>query len=140
MPEGKYVMTNEFLLFKGVLAEKAYQQNHEKLGKEIIEEMKRFEPPWLTTQIIKILQNNSTIVKDEIFGIALESCVKGEDLEYLMKLWREREKNKKTNKIKVTELFNTERKYLILNDELIKDEDEYRNIVAEIKFGEKTLQ
>lgn len=37
MPEDQYVMTNELLLFKGVLAEKAYQQNHEKLGKEIIE-------------------------------------------------------------------------------------------------------
>ena len=93
----------------------------------------------MTTKIIKILQDNKN-VKEETFGIALDSCVKGEDLEYLMMLWKEKEKTQKKKLMKVTEYFDTEKKYFVLNDELIFNEDEFRNVVAEVKFGEKALQ
>jgi hypothetical protein len=42
-------MTNELLIFKSKLAAKAYEVGKKNLGNDTIEEISRFNPPWLTT-------------------------------------------------------------------------------------------
>ena len=70
-------MTNQLLRFKSKLAAKAYKFSKKNLGNELIDQISRFNPPWLTTELIDIFKNSNTKIDKRIYGVALKSCSKG---------------------------------------------------------------
>lgn len=57
----------------------------------------------------------------------------------MLRIWRKGNLWKKENKFKFGAYFETGREYLILDDEIVNDEEQYRNFVAETKFSDETL-
>lgn len=140
--EQKFMMTNELLRFKSKLAGKAYSVGKKNLGNELIDEISRFNPPWLTTELIEIFKNSNTKIDKRIYGIAMKSCSKGNDLHYLMQLWKEQEgkqRRKEKGFADLTDYFETGRDYLVIDDTLIQNEEKYRNYVAECQFNDEML-
>lgn len=79
--EQKFLMTNELLKFKCKLASKAFQTGKKSLGNALIDEISNFNPPWLTSELIKIFQACPTYKFDKrIYGLAMKACSKGKDL------------------------------------------------------------
>jgi hypothetical protein len=64
-----------------------------KLGNTIIEEISRFNPPWLTTELIEIFKKMHGKIDKRNFVVALNACSKGSDLKYLMVIWKEQYEN-----------------------------------------------
>lgn len=79
-----FLMTNELLLFKSQLAATAFKLGKKKMGNELIEEISRFNPPWMTTELIRIFRESESSMDKRLYAIALKCCTKGTDLKFLM--------------------------------------------------------
>ena len=133
-------MTNELLMFKIKLAATAYSLGKNKLGNELVDEVSGFNPPWMTTELIHIFKTAKNKLDKRIYAIALKGCAKGSDLEYLMAQWKQGgDKTDNKNKFQFTGYFETGREYLVIDDDIIADEERYRNYVAEAKFSDDTM-
>ena len=69
-----------------------------------------------------------------VYGVALNNCAKGKDLQYLMELWKNEGAKDSKDKLRkmgeLTEYFQTGREYLVIDGDVIMDEERYRNLIA----------
>ena len=79
--------------------------------------------------------------------LAFEHCMKGEDMEHLIDVWagkrfagRKRDQIKHFGVSKLNEYLETTRNYTVLNDDLIPDEAQYRNHVANMQYTDEALK
>ena len=73
------IVTDEYLKFKVHLSNKCYNLKKVALGNQIIQEVMAFEPPWFSSDLVKILRENPNI-DDNFIKIAFKHCTRGEDL------------------------------------------------------------
>ncbi len=116
------VITDEFLKFKVYLCNKAYSTKRHKLGSDTIEEVIKYEPPWISTELVNILKENSNI-ESSFIAIAFNYCARGEDLELILDLYEAKDKGKSSKlsllNLKSWKTLLEEDKYLVLTDELV---------------------
>ncbi len=76
---GSGIVTNEYLKFKIDLAQLAYEKGKIKFGEQVLKQVLQYEPPWISSEIIKIIQKSphSAAINHSFLNIAFEYCVKG---------------------------------------------------------------
>lgn len=55
------IITDDFLKFKMQLCKKLFTMKKIKMGNQVLEDVMRYEPPWFSTEVVKILRENPTI-------------------------------------------------------------------------------
>jgi hypothetical protein len=123
------------------LCSRAFTLKKTKLANEIVEEVVRFEPPWISTELIKICKENPHC-DEQFITIAFNYCARGEDLEYILSFHDKTKTNSPSVRLSLKNIRNLGKllkddHYLMLADDLILDEREYMNLVAELAFNEE---
>ena len=140
-------VSDGYLKFKTYLANKAFHHAKDKMANSIMNEVARYEPPWLSTELVRIIRHTRTC-DEQFIRIAFRHCARAEDLKYLLDLHESQKQEERPSKPKYTlqnfkkigkqiskDLIN-EDKFLFLSNDLIVNEKEYRNLVAEMIFPE----